>query len=79
MVEPVIERLADEYRGRIKIRKVNIDQNPTTASQYVIRGVPTFIIFQSGRIIERRVAAQSEVQLREMLDNVIRRTNSPSQ
>lgn len=77
MAEPVIEKLAKEYEGKVKIRKLNVDQNPSTASQYEIKGLPTFILFVSGKIRERRVAAQSEPQLREMLDRAIEKTRSP--
>ena len=68
MTEPLIDKLAQEYDGKVKIGKINVDQNPKTASKYEIKGVPTFILFKSGEEINRRVAAQSEGQLRKMLD-----------
>ena len=68
MVEPVIEELAREYAGRVKIGKMNVDQNPKTASQYQIKGVPTFILFNSGKPAQQRVGAQSKKQLQGMLD-----------
>jgi len=70
MTEPLIDKLAQEYDGKVKIRKINVDQNPGTAAKYGIKGVPTFIAFESGKIVERRVAAQTEGQLRKMLNAV---------
>ena len=70
MTEPLIDKLAQEYDGKVKIGKINVDQNPRTSAEYRIKGVPTFITFQSGKIVERRVAAQTEGQLRKMLNAV---------
>jgi thioredoxin 1 len=67
MMEPVIKKLAEEYAGKIKIGKLNVDQNPKIASKYKIRGVPTFLIFNSGKIVGRRTGAQSKEQLEQML------------
>jgi|Deesub1362A_J573_1020465.scaffolds.fasta_scaffold00690_19 thioredoxin 1 len=76
MIEPVIEKLAQIYDGKIKIGKLNVDQNPKMRAKYQIKGVPTFIVFVSGKEIERKVAAHSEAQLREILDKIINRINS---
>ena len=70
MTEPLIDKLAQEYHGKVKIGKINVDQNPRTAAKYGIKGIPTFITFNSCKIVERRVAAQTEGQLRKMLNAV---------
>ena len=67
MVEPVVAELAEEYRGKIKVGKLNVDQNPRTAQHYNILGVPTFVVFSDGNAGERRVGAQSKAQLSELL------------
>ena len=67
MAEPVLEELAQEEEKRVRIAKINVDQNPRTASIYKISGIPTFIIFNSGRVICRRTGVQSKQQLEEML------------
>lgn len=67
-MDSLIDRMEKEYDGRIRIGKINVDQNPRTAARYDIRSVPTFILFKSGRMLERRVAAQSDRQLRNMID-----------
>lgn len=71
MVEPVIDKLEKEYEEKVKIGKLNVDRNPATASRYQIKGVPTFIVFQKGKIIKREVGAKSEKQLREMINTAL--------
>jgi len=75
MVEPVLDKLEKEYNGRVKIGKLNVDRNPMTPSKYQIKGVPTFIIFGKGRIIERGVGAKSGKQLRKMINTALENTN----
>jgi len=65
-MKPMLEKVAQEYAGRLKIGNLNVDQNPRTASQYQIMGCPTFILLNSGKAIIRRVGAQSKKQLLEM-------------
>ena len=60
MVEPVIAELAEEYAGKVKVGKLHVDQNPKTASRYRIMGVPTFMVFNSGKVVQQRVGAQSK-------------------
>lgn len=72
MTEPLIDKLTQEYNGKVKIGKINVDQNPRTAAKYGIKGVPTFITFRYGEIFEKRIAAQTEGQLREMLNAVLK-------
>lgn len=71
MVEPVVEELAVEYNGRLKVGKLHVDQNPKTASRYQIMGVPTFVLFQAGEILQQRTGAQSKAQLMQMLGEVL--------
>ncbi len=71
MVEPIIESLAEEYNGKLKVGKLNVDQNPRIASKYSIRGVPTFIILNSGKEIKRKIGAQSAAQLKDMLKEAL--------
>jgi len=71
MVEPVIAELATEYDGRLKVGKLNVDQNPRVAAHYHILGVPTFIVFSAGEPGERRVGAQSKAQLKDVLRGVL--------
>jgi thioredoxin 1 len=67
MTEPVIEELAAEYDGQLKVGKLNVDQNPKTAEHYHVIGVPTFAVFKAGQIVARRTGAQSKAQLQSLL------------
>jgi len=71
MVEPVVESLATEYNGRLKVGKLQVDQNPQMRDRYQILGVPTFVLFQEGQILEKRTGAQSKQQLLQMLEQVL--------
>lgn len=71
MAEPMIDKLAEEYDGKVKVLKLNVDQNPGVAAEYEIKGVPTFILFKKNEILDRKVASQTENQIREMLESVL--------
>ena len=72
MVEPVMDELAAEYSGRLKVGKLHVDQNPQVAGRYHILGVPTFVIFRDGEVLGQRTGAQSKGQLLRMVDEAIR-------
>lgn len=67
----MVEELAAEYDGRLKVGKLHVDQNPKTASRYQIMGVPTFILFRAGEALQQRTGAQSKGQLLRMLSAVL--------
>ena len=67
MLEPVIVKLADELNGKVKVRKINVDQNPEAAFDFKIAGVPTFILFNRGEELRREVGARSRQQLLRMI------------
>jgi len=67
-MEPVIVELAAELNGRVKVGKINVDQNHKTAATLDILGVPTFILFKDGKILRREIGARSKQQLLKMLD-----------
>lgn len=71
MIEPVIENLEREFEGRVRIGKLNVDRNPLTAGRFKIGGVPTFITFKDGQIIERVVASVPEKVLRAMIERLL--------
>jgi thioredoxin 1 len=68
MMEPLLAELAAEYDGRLKVTRINADQNPRTVARYTIQGVPTFIVFDAGQVKGRRVGAQSRAQLQALLE-----------
>ena len=71
MSEPTIDELASQYDGKVKIVKLNVDQNPLTAAKYHIMGIPTYILFDSGEEVERKVGAQSKEQLMRIIDPLL--------
>ena len=58
MIAPVLDQLAAESNGRYKIAKLNVDENPLTASQFNIRSIPTMLIFKNGKLVDQIVGAQ---------------------
>jgi thioredoxin 1 len=60
MVGPIIERISEKMAGKVKVFKLNVDENPLTASQYGITGIPTVIIFRDGKIDREFVGVQPE-------------------
>ena len=71
MVEPVMEELAAEWEGQLKVGKLNVDQNPKVSQTYQVLGVPTFTLFQSGEVLEHRVGAHSRDQLVRIINKVL--------
>ncbi len=68
MMEPILEELAGELDGRIKVAKINVDQNPKTALRLGIEGVPMFMVFINEKEIIRHAGALSPDQMRDMLE-----------
>jgi thioredoxin 1 len=68
MIAPVLEEIANEYNGKIKIAKLNIDENPATPPKYGIRGIPTLMLFKNGNVEATKVGAVSKSQLSAFLD-----------
>jgi thioredoxin 1 len=68
MIAPVLEELAKEYDGRVKVVKLNVDDSPNTASEFGIRSIPTLIMFKDGKVFEQTVGAQSKENLKQLVD-----------
>jgi thioredoxin 1 len=71
MVEPIVARLAREAKGVLQVAKLNVDDNPRTASRYGIRGIPSMIIFENGKIVDQWTGALPEPQMRARLSRWI--------
>ncbi len=65
---PVLEEVAPEYAGKIKIAKMNIDENPSTPVKYGIRSIPTLMIFKNGSVENMKLGSMSKAQLSEFID-----------
>jgi len=69
MIAPILDEIAEEYAGKIKIAKLNIDDNPQTPPRYGIRGIPTLMLFKSGNVEATKVGAVSKSQLTAFIDS----------
>lgn len=72
MLAPVIEELAHEFSGRVRIAKLNTDENPQTSSRFQIRGIPALVLFANGREVDRLIGVQPKQQIVSRLQNILR-------
>ena len=71
MIAPITEKLAQEYTGRLKFCKLNVDQNPQMASKYPIMSIPQILFFKGGKVIEQSISAVPESVLRSKSESVL--------
>ncbi len=71
MVGPVVEELAKEYKGKIKIAKLNVDQNREVTTRYGIRNIPTMIFFKGGKVVDTLIGAYPKSFLEERLKSLL--------
>ncbi|MBA53528.1 MAG: thiol reductase thioredoxin [Pseudomonadales bacterium] len=71
MIAPILDEISGEYDGKLKIAKLNIDENPDTPPKYRIRGIPTLMLFKNGNVEATKVGALSKSQLTAFLDSNI--------
>ncbi len=68
MMAPTVDAIAKEYSGKVKVGKLNVDDNGDTAMRYNIRGIPTLLLFKGGRVVEQRVGAVGKSEVQKMLN-----------
>jgi len=71
MVAPVVEEIAGEYEGKLKVVKLNTDENPDVASKYRIMGIPTLMFFKNGAAVDQVVGAVPKSQLKSKIDALL--------
>ncbi len=71
MIAPLLDEIAEEYSGKLKVAKLNIDQNPNTPPRYGIRGIPTLMLFKEGNVEAIKVGAVTKSQLTAFIDQNI--------
>ena len=70
MIAPLLDELADEYEGKVKIGKVNIDEQQALAAEYGVRAIPTLLLFNKGQVADQIVGARSKRDFKTSLDRV---------
>lgn len=71
MIAPMVEELAKEYEGKVRFAKMNVDENPLTASRYGIRGIPTLLVFKGGKPVRQVVGVVPKHELKKHLDAAV--------
>jgi thioredoxin-like negative regulator of GroEL len=71
MMEPVIDELAAELAGRVRVAKLNVDENPATATRFNARSIPTLLVFKAGREVDRIVGAQPKSEIARRLERAM--------
>jgi thioredoxin 1 len=70
MIAPILDELAEEYQGRVKIAKVNIDEQQELAAEYSVRAIPTLLLFSKGQVAEQIVGARGKRELKASFDRL---------
>lgn len=68
MMTPTVDALAEDYNGRVKIGKLNVDENGQTAMRYQVRGIPMLLLFKGGKVVDQRVGAMGKSEVQKMID-----------
>ncbi|SVB99538.1 uncharacterized protein METZ01_LOCUS252392 [marine metagenome] len=68
MLSPTVEEIAGEYEDTIKVGKLNVDDNPNTATKYGIRGIPTLLFFKGGKVVQQMVGVKSKAEIKKVID-----------
>jgi thioredoxin 1 len=71
MIGPIFEELSNQYSGKVKFVKVNVDENPKTPANYGVRGIPTLIMFKGGKVVDQVVGAVPKSQLENIVKKVL--------
>ncbi|MBJ7555329.1 thioredoxin TrxA [Marinomonas spartinae] len=71
MIAPVLEDIAAEYEGKLKVVKLNVDENTETAPKYNVRGIPTLLVVKGGEVVGTKVGAVSKTQLTDFINGAI--------
>ncbi len=71
MLAPTVEEIAGEYEEKILVGKLNVDDNPATATKYGIRGIPTLLLFKGGQVVQQLVGVKSKAEIKKVIDENI--------
>jgi len=71
MISPIVEELADEYAGKIKVGKLNVDQNPNVPGRYNVRAIPTLLFFKDGKLYDQIVGVVPKSTIEEVIKRIV--------
>ncbi len=71
MIGPALEELSNEYAGKVKIVKVNVDENPSSPAQMGVRGIPSLFLFKDGQVVSNKVGAAPKAALKNWIDSEV--------
>lgn len=71
MIAPVIEEISSEYEGKIKVLKLNTDENPQTASEYQITAIPTLLFFKNGKVVKEIVGVVPKEEIKKVIEDIL--------
>jgi thioredoxin 1 len=78
MVAPIVDELATEYAGKLKVMKLNTDENPEVAGRYQIMSIPTILFFKDGQPVEKLIGARPKKQFKDIIDQLLAQSASPA-
>ena len=70
LIAPAVDAFADEFTGKVKVGKVNVDEHSSIAARYNVRGIPTLLLFKGGKVVDQRVGAVGKGELAKMVESL---------
>ncbi|MBI2829756.1 MAG: thioredoxin [Chloroflexi bacterium] len=71
MVSPIVDKMGDKFAGKLKVCKLNVDENPQTAGKFNVMSIPTLMFFKSGKVVDTQVGAMPEAHLQSKIEGVL--------
>ena len=71
MLTPTVEELAEEFEGQVLVGKLNVDDNPNTATNYGIRGIPTLLFIKDGQVVQQLVGVKSKAEIKKVIEETL--------
>ncbi|TKB81735.1 MAG: thioredoxin [Nitrospira sp.] len=76
MVAPIVDELATEYTGKVRVMKLNTDENPEIAGQYQVMSIPTILFFKNGQVVEKLIGARPKRAFKELIDSLLSKSSA---
>lgn len=70
-IAPIVDEMAAAYSGKVRVAKMNVDDNPSTPGRYGVRGIPTLILFKDGKVVDQLVGAVPKDQVKELIEKAL--------